>query len=195
MTQQNVWVTTYLPLISTLVVAIATVVLVCLTSRYVRLTRSMLEETQKAREPAVTLDFEKMPDETIHLVVENHGLSPARNVQITVLKGAQLFKELQGFADNWPLNGILYLTPLRKLKYYLGYLNLENITEEQMITTFRIIYENEVEKKYEHIVNFDFRQMLGALSESFGDSSQKVAEALQSIERQNKQIHRTRSFF
>lgn len=186
MTQISPWVTTYLPLISTLVVAAATVVLVYLTSRYVRLTRSIVEETQKSREPAVTLDFE-MPDESIRLVVENHGLSAARNVRITVLKDASLFQDQQGFADNWPLKDvILYLTPLRKLKYYLGNPNLENTPEEQMITTFRITYENEVEKKYEHIVNFDFRQMLNVLPESFGDPSQKVVETLQSIERQNK---------
>jgi hypothetical protein len=74
----------------------------------------MVEEIQKSREPEVTLDFE-MPDEEIRLVVENHGLSPARNVQITVLKGAQLFQELQGFADYWPLkDGISYLTPFAK---------------------------------------------------------------------------------
>lgn len=191
MTQISPWVT----LISTVVVAVATVVLVCLTSRYVRLTRSMLEEAQKSREPAVTLDFE-MPDESIRLVVENHGLSPARNVRITVLKDAPLFQDQQGFADKWPLkDGISYLTRLHKLKYYLGCQNLENTPEEQMITTFRITYENEIEKKYEHIVNFDFRQMLNVLPESFGDPSQKVVETLQSIERQNKQMRWTRSFF
>jgi len=54
MSQSSPWVTSYLPLASTLVVSAATVVLVWLTGRYVRLTAKTVEESQKSREPSVT---------------------------------------------------------------------------------------------------------------------------------------------
>lgn len=83
--QYSPWLSTYLPLASTFVVAAATVALAWLTSKYVRLTGKLVEETQRSREPSVTVDFE-IPDHSLRLIIINHGMSPAKNIRISVLK-------------------------------------------------------------------------------------------------------------
>lgn len=180
------WVITYLPLTSTIVVAAATVALVWLTSRYVRLTGRMVEESQRSREPSVTVDFE-IPDRSLRLVVENHGLSLAKNVRIAVLKDVQWLRMgagRQGLAGCGAIKeGISYLTPSRKLKYYLGFPNWRDTSDDQMEASLRVTYENEAGRQYDHIVDFDFDQMREVLSESFKDSPLAVAEAIRDSER------------
>jgi hypothetical protein len=189
------WVTVYLPVISTIVVAVATVALVWLTSRYVRLTGRMVEESQKSREPSVTVDFEN-PDRSLRLVVENHGLSPAKNVRIAVSKDVQwlrMGKGQKGLADCGPVReGISYLAPSRKLKYYLGPPNWNDISEDRAEASLRITYENEAGRKYHNTVDFDFRQMREVLLESFRDSNLAVAEAIRQSERNRETQERTR---
>jgi len=191
MQELSPWVTTYLPLTITIVVAAAAVVLVCLTSRYVRLTGRMLEESQKSREPLVTVDFE-FPGDSLRLVVENHGLSPAKNVRIAVLKDVQwvrMAKARQGLAECGAVKrGISYLTPSRKLKYYLGFPNWNDASDDQMQVSLRTTYENEAGKEYHHFVDFDFRQMREVLFESFKDSNLAVAEAIRESER-DRHLH------
>lgn len=186
MEQPSPWVTTYLPLVSTIAVAVATVALVWLTSRYVRLTGRMLEESQKSREPLVTVDFE-FPGDSLRLVVENHGLSPAKNVRIAVLKDVQWVrtgKAQQGLAECGAVKkGVSYLTPSRKLKYYLGFPRWNGISDDQMEASLRITYENEEGREYHHFADFDFRHMREVLFESFKDSNLAVAEAIRESER------------
>jgi len=183
----NQWITTYLPLTSTIVVAIATVVLVLLTSRYVRFTGRILEETQKHREPLVTIDFE-LPNDSLRLVICNYGLSPAKNIQIEVIKDIQFrLINQQVLAEFGPIkDGVSYLTPARKLKYYLGFPKWENTPEDQLDISLYIKYENEAGKNYEHIVNFDFGQMREVLFESFKDSNLAIAEAIRDSERERR---------
>jgi hypothetical protein len=192
------WVTTYLPLTSTLVVAAATVVLVWLTSRYVRLTGRMAEEAQKSREPSVTVDFE-MPDPFLRVVIENHGLSPAKNVRITILKDVQWLEGRngqQGLASCAPVTvGVSYLTPSRKLKYLVGAPNWSGKRDEQMEASLRVTYENEAGKPYEHVVDFDFGQLRDVLFESFKDSNLAVADAIKESERDRQSHERVRQFF
>lgn len=184
--QLNPWLVTYLPLASTLVVAIATVVLVFLNSRYVRLTARIVEETQKSREPSVTADFE-MPDHSLRLVVENHGLSPAKNVRFFIIKDVEWIKFPRtegGLKNLGPIqNGISYLTPSRKLKYYIGYPRWNDTPDDKMSATFRISYESEFGKRFESTIEFDFSQMRDVLFESYKDSNLAVAEAIKESER------------
>jgi hypothetical protein len=195
MQQLSPWVTTYLPLTSTIVVAAATVALVWLTSRYVRLAGRMVEESQKSREPSVTVDFE-IPDQSLRLVVENRGLSPAKNVRIAVLKDVQWLRMgtgRQGLADCGPIKeGISYLTPSRKLKYFLGFPNWTDTSDDQMEASLRVTYESEAGRQYDHIVDFDFDQMREVLSESFKDSNLAVAEAIRESERDRRLHESTR---
>ena len=151
MQQQNVWVTTYLPLASTLVVSIATVVLAWLTARYVRLTARIVEESHRSREPAVTVDFE-MPDHSLRLVIENHGLSPAKNTQIEVLKDVgwlSMGKGQTGLVAAGPIReGVSYLTPGRKLKYYLGFPQWTDTPDDEMETSLLVTYEDDSGKHF-----------------------------------------------
>lgn len=198
MPQGNPWITIYLPLASTIIVAVATVVLVWLTSRYVRMTGRLVEEAQKSREPSITLDFE-LPDIYLRLVIENHGLSPAKNICITVLKDMPLIKvgkENNGMAFCTPIkNGISYLSPLRKLKYFVGYLNLDGVSDDKMEISLRVSYDNETGKKYEHVVDFDFGQLRGVMRESFKDPNVLVAEAIKDAERSRQQHEKSGQIF
>lgn len=198
MQQLSPWVTVYLPLLSTIVVAGATVVLVWLTSRYVLLTARMLEEAQRSREPAVTVDFE-MPDGTLRMVLMNLGSSTARNVWVHVIKDApwlQTGKERRGIADSAPAReGVSYLTPTRRLMYFLGFPNWGDKPDEQLEVSLRVTYENETGKAYEHIVNFDFGQMREVLFESFKDPGLAVADAIRDTERSRQSHQRGRRMF
>jgi hypothetical protein len=185
------WVTTYVPLITTLVVAGANVVLVILTSRYVRLTGRIVDESQKAREPFVTVDFE-LPDRTLRLVVENHGLMPARNIRIEVLRDVEWLrarKERTGLSDVGPIKeGISYLTPSRRLQYFLGYPNWKDASDDAMEASLRVTYQNDKGTNFETSFDFDFGQMRDVLFESFKDSNLAVAEAIKDAER-SRQSH------
>ncbi len=198
MQEPSPWVTTYLPLAITIVVAGATVALVWLTSRYVRLTGRMLEESQKSRDPLVTVDFE-IPDRSLRLVVENHGLSPAKNVRIAVLKDVRwvrMAKGRQGLAECGAVKrGISYLTPSRRLKYYLGFPNWNDASDEQMEASLRITYENQAGKEYDNIADFDFCQIREVLFESFKDSNVAVAEAIRESGRDRQRDEFTRHMF
>jgi hypothetical protein len=145
----------------------------------------MVEESQKSRDPLVTVDFEIL-DRSLRLVVENHGLSPAKNVRIAVLEDVQwvrMAKPRQGLAECGAVKkGISYLTPSRKLKYYLGFPNWNDPSNDQMEVSLRITYENEAGKEYHHVADFDFRQMREVLVESFKDPNSAVAEAIRGSE-------------
>ncbi|HUU98254.1 MAG TPA: hypothetical protein VM487_21180 [Phycisphaerae bacterium] len=188
------WISTYLPLTSTIVVGGASVVLVWLTSRYVRLTGRLVEESQRSREPSVTIDFES-PDSSLRLALENHGGSPAKNVRITVLKDVEWLrtgKASAGFAEVAPIReGVSYLTPSRKLKYYLGVPSWKDTPDEQMNASFRVTYENDAGKEYSRVVDFDFGQMREVLFESFKDSNLAVAEAIRNAERDRRSHEQT----
>jgi hypothetical protein len=125
----------------TIVVAVATAVLAWLTSRYVRLTGELVEESRRSREPSVAVDFE-MPDRSLRLIVCNYGRSPAKDVRITVLKDVTWLRGSQsrtGLADIGPVkNGISYLTPSRRLRYYLGFPNWKDTLDEGMEVSLQI---------------------------------------------------------
>lgn len=192
------WLTTYVPAITTIVVAVATVVLVGLNYRYVRLTKQLVDESQKVREPAVMVDFE-MPDRSLSLVVENRGLSPAQNVRIAILKDVQwlqIGKYAYGLVNCGPVkNGISYLSPSRKMKYYLGPPQWDGTADNQLEASLRITYENGRGKEYQQIVDFDFRQLREVLLEPFGDPNLAIAKAIEATERERRTHERTQRIF
>ena len=198
MQQPNPWVSVYLPLVSTIVVAVATVLLAWLTLRYVRLTSRMLEETQRSREPLVTVDFE-LPDQLLRLVVSNHGLSPAQNIRIEVLKDVrwlQMRNGLAGLTDCAPMvQGISYLTPMRKLKYYLGHPNWQVVKDIEIVASLRVSFEDGAGGKFSNIVEFDFGQMRDVLTESFKDPALSVAAAIRDAEQSRRSNEFTHNMF
>jgi hypothetical protein len=198
MQQLNPWVSIYIPLATTIIVAFATVVLVWLTSRYVRLTGHLVEETKLSRAPSVHIDFE-MPNNQLRLVVANYGQSTAKNIKMTVLKDVAWLrtrKDASGLTGIAPIrNGISHLTPGRKLKYYLGYPNWNGIKDEDMAVSIRVVYDDEFSKHHEHIVDYDFDQMREVLFESFKDPGLAVAEAIRDVERDRQSNESTKQWF
>jgi hypothetical protein len=91
--------------------------------------------------------------------------------------------------------GISYLTPSRRLKYFLGYPSWNDTPDEQMEASLRITYENDAGKSYESTINFNFGQMRDVLFESFKDSNLAVAEAIRETERNRQSHEHTRQMF
>jgi hypothetical protein len=175
-------------LVSTLVVTIATVALAIFTARYVRLTRGLVEESRRSRCPLVNIDFE-VPDHRMNLVIENHGLSPARDVRIELVEERAGFEWIGGFGGRSGLaevaglrKGVSYLTPARRLKYEVGFPNWSKMPEGPVVASFRVGFSSLDGERFEQNVDFDFDQLRGVLFESFRDPSQDVAKAIRDSE-------------
>lgn len=173
---------------STLIVAGATVVLVCLTGRYVRLTKAIVDDMKEAREPDVFVDFE-CPENMMRLVVGNAGQSAAKDVRFEVVSDVDCVDSLDGEANvglaKLPVlqNGVSYLTPGRTLKFYAGVLRIDK--EDSASETFRVkvCYKNDSGKRFDRDVVIDMNQYRNVLFESFRDSILTVAKAIEDAER------------
>ncbi len=182
---------TAISVISTIIVAIATVALVVLTGKYVRLTKAMVDEMKEAREPDVHVDFE-LPERMLRLVVGNSGRSPARNIKFEILSDIDCIRAIHrpnatGLTGMSVFeNGVSYLSPGRKLKYWTGYLE----PKKEAITNkvFRIIvrYENDAKKRFERDISIDMGQYEHVLFESFKDGNVAVADAIRDSERSRR---------
>jgi hypothetical protein len=174
-----------LPLASTIVVTVATVVLAVLTRRYVMLTGRLVNESKRLRDPVVTVDFE-LPDHRLLTVVENHGLSPARNVRMEVLQDSDWVRgrgDECGIEDTQPVKaGVSYLTPGRKLKYEAGLPDWRHMPDGPIEVQFRVSYESMSGERFEESVHYDFRQMHNVLFASFRDPNDEVAKAVRDAE-------------
>ncbi len=133
----RIFLTTYIPVISTAVVAIATVILVWLTSKYVRLTNYMVEDIKRSREPSINVDFE-LPDGFLRFAISNSGLSPAKNIRFLVQNDVDWIKDGSGNAGLARLapikNGISYLAPNRTLKYGVGLFSFKGTESENTVS-------------------------------------------------------------
>ncbi len=182
---------TAVSIISTIVVAVATVVLVVLTGKYVRLTKAMVDEMKEAGEPDVNVDFE-LPERMLRLVIGNSGRSPAKNVRFEVVSDVDCIrsiysKDKPGLA-RLPVfeTGVSYLSPGRILKFWAGCLELKK--EMPLNKIFRILvrYENDIGKLFERDIAIDMSQYENVLYESFKDNNVTVAEAIKDAERSRK---------
>jgi hypothetical protein len=198
MQPSNSWVTVYVPLASSLVAALATVVLAWLTARYVRVTAELLEESRRSRLPSVSLDFE-LPDHALRFVVANDGGSAARNIRFDVLKDVAWIRRMKassGLAHLPPFTtGISYLAPARRLKYHFGYPNWKDVSSTDMMATIRVAYEDTVGNQHTDTVNYDFTQMREVLFESFQDPTRAVAQAIRDAESQRHSSQRFARMF
>ena len=182
-------ISTHIPVISTAMVAIATVVLVWLTSRYVRLTGRMVEEMRKSREPVVICDFE-LPDGSLRFVVRNAGQTLAKNIRITIRQDIDCIrgrKGMTGVAGLPPIErGISYLAPGRTLKYYLGVPDLQGIENKEVLVSLQIEFENERGTEFISGFDFDINQFSGVLFGSFRDPSLEIADSIRNADSSRK---------
>ncbi len=189
----NTFLVTYIPVISTVIVAIATVVLVWLTSKYVILTKHIVDDMKVARNPSINVDFE-MPNLGMKLIISNSGLSPAKNIRIKVKKDInwQETKENESLlAQLEPIkNGISYLIPGRTFKYNAGVPILRNKENKDMMVSFHISFENEQGILFKKDIDIDMNQFNGLLFESFTDPSENIAIAIKDAERKQNSRNR-----
>lgn len=182
----NPVVATYVPLISTLVATGCTVVLAVLTWKYVKLTAKLVEESQQQREPLVTVDFETPDFAELNFVLENHGASPARNVQIEVLQDTEWIhtgKDDTGLGGIHPIvHGVSLMTPGRKLKYRCGTVNWQSLPKGSVPVILQLSYENLSGKDFDETIHFDLQQLCHVLFDSFRDPADNVARAIKDSE-------------
>lgn len=190
------FVTTYIPVISTIVVAVATVFLVCLTSKYVRLTKHMVDDLRKSKDPAINVDFE-LPDHWLRFVVKNVGQSPAKNIKFMVRKDINL---IQGQNDQHGLfgippikHGISYLVPGRTIKYLVGLPDWRQNETQDLVISLLVKFENDSGDVFEHSVDIDMNQFKGVLFESFKDSNLAVVDVIKETERNRRSDESMRS--
>lgn len=163
------------------------IVLTAVTAMYVILTRKMLKEMQKAREPFVVIDVE-LPDPTLRLIVSNLGQSPARDIHFSVVKDLP-FRSL-GNKDSgikeMPVmkTGISSLAPGRRLKFVVGELPDIQKTEDKIIA-IEVRFKNEAGKEFIRKEVIDISALHDVLFESFQDSSHKVEAAIKSLKLEN----------
>jgi hypothetical protein len=197
-----VTVVTVISIISTAVVAFATVALALITNKYVRLTKVMVEEMKNAREPNVHVDFE-LPEKTLRLVIGNSGQSSAKNVRFEVVSDVDCIrtvvnqKNVLGGLANLHIfeNGISYLSPGRKLKFWAGFLEPKKETHFNKVFRVLVRYENDSGKLFERNIAIDMGQYEDVLFESFKDSNLTVAEAIKDAERSRQLRDPGRSIF
>lgn len=164
--------------------AAATIILAVLTSIYVYLTRRMVKEMAKSREPSVNVDFE-LPDSMLLLVVSNLGQSVARDVRFRVKKDVQWLSpapKQNGLSEMSVLRkGISYLPPGRTLKYHAGVVHDLREKEEDNLFSLELTYESDFGTIQREII-IDMRQFSGVLFASFQSPLRKISESLEKIE-------------
>lgn len=187
---------TYFPAVNSLIVTFATVLLAWLTSKYVKLTKHMVDAMKETREPSVYVDFE-LPDNMLRLIVGNSGQTPAVNITFDVtadLPWLQFFNDRSGISAIKAIHsGISYLAPGRILKFDAG--NFEgDMTKENRTLKIVLSFENETGKQFKKDIVIDMIQYEDVLFESFKDSSITIAEAIKDAERHRDLNSRFNSF-
>lgn len=184
-------------LVSTIVVAVATVVLACLTSRYVRLTRELLDEARQNREPFVFVDFE-FPEALGRFVVGNSGGGAAHNIRVNVTRDLPWLntgRDFSGLSSLPPVKrGLSYLTQGRVLKYQIGRLG-DRPKDAPTVLEFTLAYRNDRGREFSRSVTIDVLQFRGVLYESFRDPAHTVATAIREVDERRRSDEGTKEFF
>ena len=158
---------TFLNDISTVVVTVATVVLAGLTFMYVRLTKHMVDDMKRSKEPAINVDFE-LVDRGLRIVIINSGLSSAKNIQFEVKKDISWIMNqggLMGVSNVAPIeNGVSYLVPGRTFKYRVGIPRWKEAKDDDMLLSLHITFIDEVGKHYQQDIDIDMSQYKYAVS-------------------------------
>lgn len=184
-------------MITTIVVTVANVVLVLLTSLYVYLTREMVHEMRSSRDPSVFVDLE-FPEMQGRIIIGNSGQSAAKNVRFKVQDNIPWMgkeKRTVGFDSIRAItNGLSYLPPGRTFKYYAGTPDWKKTEGHTCLLEVQVEYESENGKsKFKREYVIDFAQYQSVLFESFRDPNREVAEAIRVAERSRQSHEASRS--
>lgn len=168
--------------VATLLVAGATIFLVWLTSRYVRLTREMVEEMRVNREPSVFVDLE-IAERGVKYSIGNLSPSPAINVKVELecIDIPWLITE----RTNNPFSKMISYLPPNRTYQYLGGPIISKKVDKNSIGEFhfKISYINENKKKYNREIIYNLNQYSDLLYSTFHDPIHYVAQAISNLER------------
>jgi len=172
--------------ITTIIVCVTTIVLAWLTSKYVRLTKIMVDDLKLSREPSIYIEFE-VPERLLRFTVGNDGSSSAINIKFQIDKDLSWLKFLDknpAGLSSLPIikNGISYLRPGRNLKFLAGYFNRQKPENEDDIIKVRVDYQNEAGKDFSREFIIDMSQYREVLFETFKDPSSTIADAIKRID-------------
>lgn len=183
-------------LISAIVVTAATVVLAILTAKYVRLTKTMVDEMKQTREPNISIYFE-CPDAYFELIIKNTGSSPAKNISVKVVQDIEwnkLYGKLKDLEDLSPIQkGISYLVPNEQLKYLVGCPKSNENKTDEGILKLRVIFQNENGMEFNRSIDIDMNQYNGVLLDSFKQPIHLLIDVIKEAERNRRNDVRTRS--
>lgn len=171
-------------LLSTLVQAGTTVALAFFTYRYVRLTQALLEQSQTANYPAVSVDLDFTDSETM-LVVRNLGKTAARNIRFKVDDRIPWPHSGEGFASVKVIQtGISYLPPGRHLRYLLGHLPRDGAFYlPGSGVTIALEYQTEGGQPLSAQFEIDTSQYNAVWLSSFREPVDEISETLKEISR------------
>jgi hypothetical protein len=162
--------------------AATTIVLACLTARYVSLTAKMLAEVRGAREPSVELDVELNEDRLL-LIVANRGATAARDVRIKIAAPIRWLESQGARLTDRPAfkEGLDFLGPGRRLKFDGGYVdwNLMSVTESHL--NLGLSYSDSTKIQVSRNVSINVRQYDGATVDSFTSPTESIAHSLREI--------------
>ena len=147
----------------------STAILSLLTLIYVVLTYRILREMREARQPAIEIDCE-VKLTALHEVffwVKNAGLSPAKNIKISVEDNLPLMhlyelRDTKLSDASFIKNTIPYLAPGRSKKFVVGNLKLnrEIWKAENYVIFFKVNYENVRSKRKNVTISVDVLQCI-----------------------------------
>ncbi|HEX9022498.1 MAG TPA: zinc ribbon domain-containing protein [Geobacteraceae bacterium] len=177
-------------IICALVTTSATVILAVLTSRYVRLTNAIAEESKRSRDPLVYVDIEPS-NHCVKLVVGNAGMTAAHDVRVDIqdeVEWNHLKKHFLGFQPREKLkNGIPYLAPQRVLKYELGSPNWQKLQQNDGLLKVNIQFRNDENILTKKLCQINLSQYLAVSMDSFSNSSKDIVRAINGLERSTRE--------
>jgi hypothetical protein len=163
------------------ITALATVILAWLTSRYVKLTNHMLEETRATRGPSVYVDIEFNSHEA-KLIIGNSGFGAAQDILFEVQDSIPWAIDdfNKGLANLTPIkHGIPYLAPTRVLKYRIGTINSEEFFSKESKASLKINYTDSFNNKNNIEFEINMNAYDGVLIESFYPPEELIAKQLE----------------
>lgn len=129
--------------VGALAAGVATVVLARLTSKYVRLTSSLVDETRAARAPEVVADLQ-FEDIMPRFVISNRGPTAAYNVRIKVAEKNVAWKESKHdlkIEELAPVKkGVSFLPPGRTMRYMVRMIDWEKTFKTDAAVAFDVTY-------------------------------------------------------
>lgn len=175
-----------LSLIGSLSSALATVILVFLTGRYVRLTHALVQEAKLAKYPNVFVDVE-FDEIDVKFIVGNSGSTPALDVTFNV-KDSVPWRKLKDFPSGLASisavqKGIAYLAPGRTLKFQAGYVDYDpKFFADGSTIDIALSFKTESGQTLNRQFTIELRSYAGILLESFRDPEREVAKAIRDAE-------------